>query len=204
VYADPGTLTGSIGVVGGKLVTGGAWNKIGIRTEVIARGAHSGIFSTEEPFSKSERATMKGLMQDIYDLFLDRVLANRQKAGHKITRQQLEKLGGGRIYTGRQAKANGLVDELGTLDDTIAAAWKMAGMPASKEPELLQLPKARGMLETLLERSADSKLSGLDAGALGALRAVPGLAEKLRPVVGLLELRRDPVWAVLPYHVEVK
>ncbi len=204
VYAEPGTLTGSIGVVGGKIATGGAWNKIGVKTEVISRGAHSGILSSTEPFSKSERETMKGLMQDVYDIFLDRVIANRQKAGQKMTRLQLEKLAGGRIYTGRQAKANGLVDELGTLDDAVAAAWKMAGMPADKEPEYLQLPKSRGMLETLLERSADARLAGTEAQALAALRGVPGLTQKLRPVIGLLELRRDPVWAVMPYRIEVE
>jgi protease-4 len=203
VYAEPSTITGSIGVVGGKMALAGLYHKVGIRTEVISRGAHSGILSTTDPFTPSERETFKGLMKDTYDQFLDRVLDNRRKAGQKMTREQLEKLAGGRIYTGRQAKAVGLVDELGTLEDAIAAAWKMAGMKGA-EPELLQLPKSRGFLESLLDRAGDAQMSAVEARALGLLRAVPGLGEKLRPVGALLMMRSEPVWAMLPYHVEVK
>jgi protease-4 len=201
IYAEPGTLTGSIGVVGGKLATGGAWNKIGVKTEVISRGAHSGILSSTAPFTPSERATFKRLMETVYNQFLDKALQGRARAGKKMTRAELEKLAGGRIWTGRQAKENGLVDELGTLEDAIADAWKMAGMPAEKVPELLQLPKPRGLLESLLERTTDAQLTGLE---VRALRTVPGLAEKLRPVVGMLELRHEPVWLVMPFQVEVK
>src|SRR5262245_8442980 len=155
IYAEPGTLTGSIGVASGKLALGGAFAKVGIKTETIKRGAHAGMFSSEEPFSESERARMRALMEDVYDQFLDKALEGRKKAGKKMTRAELKKLAGGRIYTGRQAKANGLIDELGTLDDAIAAAWKMAGQPADKEPDLLQLPKPRGMFESLFESLAD-------------------------------------------------
>ena len=72
IYAEPGTLTGSIGVVGGKLVTGGLDKKVGIKTEVISRGANAGILSTTTPFSDSERKAMTALMKDIYDSFLTR------------------------------------------------------------------------------------------------------------------------------------
>ena len=65
---------------------------------------------------------MTALMKDIYDQFLDKAIEGRKKAGKKMTATELEALAGGRIWTGRQAKENGLVDELGTLDDAIAAA----------------------------------------------------------------------------------
>lgn len=200
IYAEPGTLTGSIGVVGGKLATGGVWDKVGIKTEVISRGAHSGILSSTEPFSKSERETFRALMAETYDQFLTKSLKGRERAGKKMTRDELEKLAGGRIWTGRQAKENGLVDELGTLDDAIAEAKKMAGV-AGEELELLQLPKARSLLDTLLDSKSDARLGAVQ---LKALDVVPGLKEKLRPVEGLLQLRGEPVWAVMPYRVEVK
>jgi protease-4 len=204
IYAEPGTLTGSIGVVGGKLATEKLWHKVGIKTEVIARGAHSGILSSDTPFSESERKTMKGLMEDIYDQFVSKALQGRKAAGKKMTRRQLLKLAGGRVWTGRQAKENGLIDELGTLDDAIAAAAKLGGLPAGKEPELLQLPRSRGLLDSILESAAGAKAPSLELKLLPLARKVPGLLDRLRPVEGILMLRGQPVWMVLPYSVRIR
>jgi protease-4 len=200
IFAEPGTLTGSIGVASGKFAMRGMWDRIGIRSEVIARGAHSGLFSGDEPFSESERKVMKALMQEIYDQFVDKTLQGRLKAGKKMTRKELLDLAGGRIWTGRQAKENGLVDELGTLSDAIAAAAKMAGLPGDKEPELLLLPKPKGTFESLLGEL------GIDASLplRPALKQVPELASKLRAADGLLHLRGEPVWAILPVHIEIR
>jgi protease IV len=199
IYAEPGTITGSIGVVGGKMATRGMWEKVGIKTDVISRGAHSGILSSDEPFSDSERKTMKALMEDIYDQFVDKSLEGRIKAGKKMTRKELLDLAGGRIYTGRQAKVNGLIDELGTLNDAIADAAKLAGLPADKTPDLLLLPKSKGMFESLLG-DRDVSLSGL----LPAGRLAPEMLGKLRGVDAMLQLKREPVWAILPFRIEVK
>ncbi len=198
IYAEPGTLTGSIGVVGGKLATHGLWAKVGIKTEVISRGAHSGVLTSDEPFSESERKTMKALMLDIYDQFVDKSLEGRVKAGKKMTRQQLLDLAGGRIYTGRQAKENGLIDELGTLHDAIAEAAKLGGLPADKTPDLLLLPKSKGFLESLVG-DLDVSMGRLPIGKL-----TPELLGKLRGVNGILQLRSEPVWAMLPFRIEVK
>jgi protease-4 len=201
IYADPGTLTGSIGVVSGKLAIGGTYNKLGIHTEVISRGANSGILSSERPFSDSERKAMMALMQDVYDQFLDKALEGRHKAGKKMTREELVNLAGGRIWTGRQAKDNGLIDELGSLEDAIAAARGMAHLPATRDPELLILPKSKGFLDSLL----DEKL-GLQAPTLRlrqVLREVPQLQRKLRSLEGMLQLRGEPVWLTLPYQIDL-
>jgi protease-4 len=202
IYAEPGTLTGSIGVVGGKLAIGGTFNKIGITTDIISRGANSGILSSETPFSDSERKAMTALMKDVYDQFLDKALEGRQKAGKKMTREELINLAGGRIWTGRQAKENGLIDELGTLEDAIAAARDLAKLPADKEPELLLLPKSKSFLDTLLEDMAGSRAPGLSAAA--ALRQVPELQRKLRGLEGLIQLRGEPVWLMLPYRIDIE
>jgi protease-4 len=199
IFAEPGTLTGSIGVVGGKLAIGGTFDKIGITTEVIRRGANAGILSADKPFTDSERKAMTTLMQDIYDQFVDKALAGRHKAGKKMTREELVKLAGGRIWTGRQAKENGLIDQLGTLQDAIAAARALTDMPDDKEPELLQLPKTKGFLDSLLE-----EMGGLRAPRLRMPALSPELQRKLRGLDGLLQLRGEPVWLMLPYRVEIE
>jgi len=150
IYAEPGTITGSIGVISGKLALRGLWDKAGIKTEVLARGANTGILSSEDPFTPSEKKRMTEMMQDIYDQFVDKAHEGRVKAGKKMTRDQLLKLAGGRIYTGRQAKELGIIDEVGTLEDAIAEAAKLGGLPADKDPELLLLPKAKNPLEAML------------------------------------------------------
>ena len=201
IYAEPGTLTGSIGVVGGKLATAGLYDKVGLKTERLQRGKNAAILSSDEPFSDSERKRMTDLMKDVYDQFLSKAIEGRKAAGKALTREKLEKdLAGGRIWTGRQAKENGLIDELGTLQDAIAEAAKQAGLPADKEPELLLLPKPRNPLESLLSSVGGAEAHGLKLD----LRQIPALGEKLRGVDALLSLKNEPVWAVVPYRVEVK
>lgn len=200
IYAEPGTITGSIGVVGGKMATRGLYDKVGIRSEVIARGANSGLLASANPFTDSEREAFRRLMQDVYDQFVNKALQGRQAAGKKMTRDELLRLAGGRIWTGRQAKANGLVDELGTLEDAITAAAKLGGIDPGTEPELLLLPKAKNPLAAMLGGAFD--LGGPDGEQLRG--GLAELAAQFRGVTGLLELRREPVWAVLPFALEVK
>jgi protease-4 len=201
IYAEPNTITGSIGVLGGKLALGGTFQKIGITTDVVSRGANAGLFSVTDPFSDSEKKALTALMQDVYDQFVDKALAGRKQAGKQMTRDQLLQLAGGRIWTGRQAKANGLIDEVGTLDDAIAAAKRLADLPEDRELELLILPKTKSFLDLLLESKSDSRLMGLE-GRL--LRELPELTHKLRPAGALLQLRGEPVWVTMPYVVDVK
>lgn len=204
IYADPGTLTGSIGVFGGKLTLGKLYDKIGLKTEVISRGANANLFSMETKFSDSERTAMSGFMHEVYDQFLDKALAGRKQAGKDMTRPQLEKLAGGRIWTGRQAKENGLIDELGTLEDALAEAKKEAGIPEGKEMEILSLPKARTIFDMLLDAKSDSKITSPELGALRLLGEMPELKRKLTGVEGLLQLRGEKAWLMAPYKVDVR
>ncbi len=202
IYAEPGTLTGSIGVVGGKLVVGGLETSIGLKTETISRGANSGILSSDSIFNEAERKAMTALMRDCYEQFLDKALKGRAKAGREMTLAQLENLAAGRVWTGRQARENGLVDELGTLDDAVAAARKMAKM-ADTETDLLILPKPVNLFDALTEMKGDVKLPALSAPQFPILRLLPDLAEKLRGAEGLLQLRAEPVWVVMPEVIRV-
>jgi len=202
IFAEPGTLTGSIGVVGGKMSLKGLYDKVGITTETLSRGANANILSTTHSFSESEKKAFTSLMRDVYDQFLDKTVEGRQAAGQKeMTRAKLESLAGGRVWTGRQALANGLVDELGTLDAAVASAWKMAEMPADKEPELLILPKSHGALEALLEMFGETSLKTPEQKLLGEL---PELSRKLAGVEAFLRLRGEPVWLINPLHIELK
>jgi protease-4 len=197
IYAEPSTLTGSIGVVGGKIVIGGLEEKMYLKTEILSRGANANLLSSEKPFSDSEKAAWKAVMQDIYDQFLDKTLEGRKKAGKDLTRDGLVKLAGGHVWTGRQAKANGLVDELGTLDDAVAAAKEMAGLAKDAKTELLLLPRPRTFLDMLLESKLDSRAALAEA-------LPPELLAKLRGFDALLRLRGEMVWTMLPYRIDVR
>jgi protease-4 len=203
IYAEPGTLTGSIGVVGGKLAIGGVFAKIGLTTDVLSRGANAGIFSTTRGFSDTEREAMTTLMRDVYDQFLDKALQGRKKAGKSMTKDALVKIAGGRVWTGRQALANGLIDELGSLDDAVKEAAKLGNLPAGKEPELLILPRHRNFFDALLERGTDTSES-LSLSLMPLAKEFPEVARALKGANGLLQLRKEPVWLTLPYQIEVK
>jgi protease-4 len=200
IYAEPGTVTGSIGVFGLKLVTGGLEQWAGMKTEVVARGKNSGVNSSTFKWTDSERQVMQEVIESVYDTFVDKAVAGRQKAGVKVTREELLKLAGGRVWTGRQAKANGLVDELGTLADAIAAAKELAGVDPKADLELLILPRPTSLLDKLMD--GDLKLP---FGSLGAeARLVPGVEKALRMAGPLLGTRRDPVKVLMPFVVEWK
>lgn len=193
IYAEPGTVTGSIGVFGLKLVTGGLEEWAGMHTEVVARGKNSGANSSTFPWSESERAALEETVKDVYKQF-----TTKAAQGRKMPLDKLEALAGGRVWTGRQAKANGLVDELGTLDDAIAGAKQLAGIDPKTQMELLVLPKPVSFLDKLLE--GEGKLPfGLSLDL-----KLPGVEKALRLIAPLLRTDRDAVKAVLPFHVEFK
>ena len=187
IIAEPGTLTGSIGVFGMKMVMGGLEDKVGLKSETITRGANAGIFSTTTPFSASERKAMSALIEDAYDQFLSKALEGRKKAGKQMTRERLESLAGGHIWTGRQAKENGLIDELGTLEDAIAAAKDLSGNKGM-EMELLILPRPRSFLSELVEKGADEQLSASAARAF--LREYPELGRHFQALEPVLKAQR--------------
>jgi protease-4 len=175
-----------------------------MKTEVIARGAHAGILSSTTSFSESERKAMTALMKDVYDQFVDKAIKGRQKAGKKFERSDFLKLAEGRIWTGRQAKAQGLVDELGTLEEAIVAAKVMAGMPKDAEIELLLLPKPRNFIDMLMESRTETRLPLSGMKRLPGLGMFPELSDHVQFAEGLLQLRKEPVWTILPCRVEIR
>src|SRR5215472_77021 len=125
VFAHPGTLTGSIGVLAGKLVAGGLFERLLFRRELVVRGDHAAMWDPDAPFSPAERQKVGELIDGSYGLFLRRVAAARGREP-----SELEVVAGGRVWTGRQALEHGLVDELGGLQQAATAARRLARLPA--------------------------------------------------------------------------
>ena len=136
IFAQPSTITGSIGVILGKIVTGDLLDRLFIGRERIQRGEHTNIYEAETRFTKAERAMLWGSITHIYDLFLDRVMKSRG-----MTREQVDELGGGRVWTGRQALDNGLVDEIGGLGAAIARAKELAGLSPNAPVRMVTVGK---------------------------------------------------------------
>jgi protease-4 len=123
IIANPGTLTGSIGVIMEIPNIEGLMNKIGIKTEVIKSGRHKDIASAFRTMGKEEREILQGVMDNVHEQFMKAVAE-----GRKIKMEEVRKIADGRIFTGEQAKTNGLVDDLGTLEDAIKTAATLAGI----------------------------------------------------------------------------
>lgn len=136
VLARPSTLTGSIGVLSGKLVTGGLWSKLMVTRETIAFGKHATIESDEKPFGAEERQIIQSQINRIYGIFLDLVAGARH-----LPRADVEPVAAGKVWTGRQALERKLVDELGGLEAGIKKARSLAGLPDRTPAREVQPPK---------------------------------------------------------------
>ena len=128
IYAENLTITGSIGVVGGKIVTGELMDKIGISFHTYNKGKHADLFTTLRPFNKEEKMLLTKTFQRVYETFKNRVKEGR---GNKI-QGDLEKIAGGRVYTGNDALKLGLVDKIGGLRDAINEAVTRTGLTRYK------------------------------------------------------------------------
>ena len=137
---------------------------------------------------------MKAFMEDIYGQF-----TKKAAQGRKMELSKLEDLAGGQIYTGQQAKANGLVDELGTLDDAVAAAKKMAGVKESEKIKLKLLPKAKNFFEQMFDQDREEMSIRLSLGEAAGLWSRP-LAE----IEVLERVFRDRVATIVPYWLVIE
>ena len=175
IVARPSTLTGSIGVLTGKIVTGGMWSKLLFDRETISFGRHATIENDEKPYTDEEREIVKGQIDRIYKLFLEVVAKAR-----KMTPEEVHPIAEGRVWTGRQALERKLVDELGGLDAAVRKARSLAGLPETAQVREVRPPKraippqpvaaAAGYVSYLLE--GVSLLSR--APALAVMEYLPG------------------------------
>jgi protease-4 len=197
IVAQPATLTGSIGIFGGKIVTGGTYEKLGAHIEALSIGRNADMESPLRPFNDSERAKLKEELEAFYGQFVAKVAASR-----KMPVERVNELGRGRVWTGLQAKGNGLVDALGGLDDAIALAKKRAGIAAETEVEVVNYPPRKTLFELLAERltgAGDQADVSLDLRMVAAL-----FGDRDRRALGMLTApmrhftRGEPL-ALLPF-----
>lgn len=136
IVARPGTLTGSIGVVTGKLVTSGLFSRLLVNRETIAFGKHVTIEGDDNPFTEEERKIVEGEINRAYDLFLEAVGASRRMA-----RDEVVPVAGGRVWTGSQALERKLVDELGGLEAAVRKARSLAGLAETAPAREVRAPR---------------------------------------------------------------
>jgi protease IV len=182
IVADPATITASIGVLTGHLAMSRFWeDKLGITWGRLDASPNAAIYGDLEPWTPEQQKVVQAFLDRIYDAFLQRVSAARN-----MTREQVDAIGRGRVFTGEQAKERGLVDELGGFDDALASAKKLAGLAAGASVDLQFYPRSRTVWQRLMER-------GDDADAR--------LAAMVREVVAGRPVALGPVW-LAPIQVQ--
>jgi protease-4 len=174
IVAGPGTITGSIGVFSGKFSLRGLYGKLGISQETVQRGRNASLFSDWAPWTEEERAKVRGLNEAFYETFVTKAAEGRKKKP-----QEIEAVAQGRVWTGQEALAAGLVDALGGLDAAVRAARERARIPKGQEVQLVVLPQRKGLLETLLERQDEDVLvRSLGPPATSLLRWATALGDR--------------------------
>lgn len=214
ILAGPDTITGSIGVFSGKFDLSGLFRGLGVSTELFLRGKRAALMSLQQAWSDDELAAVKASMHTLYELFLERVAAGRAN----LTKQQVEPLAGGRVWTGRDARACGLVDRPEGLMTAIDLAAVAAGI-GDGEYALVVAPgpgEMGAVPESPLGLSGRSLLGGgawaSDSGLVRALTSLIGAAATPLPALPaaltramalpVLQFEAGTPLALLPFAVE--
>ena len=184
IVARPTTLTGSIGIWGGKFILAGLYGKLGIGHELMQRGAMASLYSDMTPFNEDERRRVRHDLGENYARFKARVAE-----GRGMTEDQVEEIARGRVWTGAQALGIGLVDELGDFETALATAKELANLRPEREYTVVQVRPPRHALTP-----PPFPLPGGKSGTVG-----------LEPLLDALrDLARERVWALAPWTVRVR
>jgi len=183
IVAEPATLTGSIGVVGGKMLIGGLSEKLGVTWDKAQIGRNAGMLSMVDDYTAAEHERFERSLDYVYATFKDRVAQGRRLAPGAV-----EEIARGRVWTGADAKAHGLVDELGGFDQALAAAKKIADIPAESDVTLKTFPPsaetATALIAKLLGRSPPDES---ERSAVARLQALDRVLVSLQPILDQLE-----------------
>lgn len=145
IVAEPATLTGSIGVVAGKFVTTGFWNKIGITSDSVQRGRHATYFSTDQPYTAEERALFQEWLERIYKDFV-----GKAADGRGSTFDEIHQIAQGRVWSGQDALERGLVDETGGLLAAARAALRLADRDPDGRFKIVEYPEPEGLFDRIM------------------------------------------------------
>ena len=176
IVALPQTITGSIGVYGGKVALEGTFAKVGYNIEgITVGGEYAGAYSVDTPFSPSQAEAYRGQLQDIYDDFTTRV-AN----GRDLPLERVQEIAKGRVWTGAQAKEIGLVDELGGIMAAIDSAKKLAEIDADEKVRIKVFPRQKSIEDQINDLFTGSAQMAQDVKALQEIAALPEVQAALR------------------------
>ncbi len=176
IIAMPTTITGSIGVFGGKVAFEDTFAKVGYNIEGITIGGdYAGVFSPDTPFSESQRLAYRGQLQDIYDDFTSRVAK-----GRSLPIERVKEIAKGRVWTGEQAKEIGLVDELGGFTKAVEIAKELANMDKDEAVRIKRFPRALTPTEQLEQIFSGAAQAQSDIAALKEITALPEVQAALR------------------------
>jgi protease-4 len=189
IFADPTTLTGSIGVFFGKFSLSGLFGKLDLAAETVRRGKRADLLSLARPWTDEERRVIRRLVRDAYGQFVDRV-----SQGRRLGSARVDAVAKGRIWSGAAALRHKLVDRLGGLDEAIERAKELAGISPDERVALVELPRP-GFFARLLRRLRGG---GAEAAARAAGVALHAVSSPL------LYLRPGEPWAILPFEIDLR
>ena len=184
-----GKVTLSIGSISGKFVFEGLYEKLGINTEIMTRGENADIYTSHKPFNDEQRVLMQKNMTECYNTFVTKVAE-----GRNMTFEQVDKIGQGRIWTGKQALEIGLVDEIGGLTDAINEAKRQIGLSTDDPVRVMTLP----IYNTSFKFGTHLSVMLQELSSIEDLEPIGKLADKTKL------LAEEDVLYIMPYHLEIK
>lgn len=182
IFANRATITASIGVLGGKIVTTDMWESLGIHWHGIQRGKMAAMMSSANPFSEMERKKFKNYMNNVYEIFKRHVVEAR---GDKLAKP-IDQLAGGRVFSGAQALELGLIDQIGGLNDAIQFAAKRASL---KEYEIRVIPEPPGIFDFFGSVEEDDEFASIQSSTSLSLSNLP-MFRKALPLLSRLDPQR--------------
>lgn len=200
IVAEPTTITGSIGVFGGKWVLNGTYDWLGVTSEYILRGENAGIFRETEKWTDGERAKMTDQISKVYyNDFVPKVAAGRGK-----TVEEVNAVGQGRVWTGTQAKQIGLIDEFGGLEKAVEVAKGLANLPADKDVKRVSFPAPQSFFERIF--GSNSLVETKEQAVQQAL--VKSLPEDVRRTLRYAEMfdkmKNGETMMMMPFELTIK
>jgi protease-4 len=177
IVAEPGTITASIGVLGGKMLTSGLWDKVGLSWDEVHQGANATMFTGTQDYSPAEWGRFEAWLDRVYVDFTSKVAD-----GRKLPKEKVLEIAKGRIWSGQDAKNLGLVDELGGYDVALRLAKKAIGVSEGEEVKIVVYPRPKSLLESVMERRGPDNS---DKEALG--QTLARILEVVQPVARELD-----------------
>ncbi len=179
IVAQPGTITASIGVLGGKMLTSGLWDKVGLSWDEVHDGDKATMFTGTQDYTPAEWGRFEAWLDRVYVDFTGKVAE-----GRKLPKEKVLEIAKGRIWSGQDAKSLGLVDELGGYDTALKLAKKAAGIPESDEVKIVVFPQEKSFWEALLRRD-EAENSDKEAAAQTLARILQDVQPMARQLKAL-------------------